>query len=149
MVDLFDLDRDGLLSRSELHSAARRLSWHWREAPFFALLDLLTTPGNSILFPPTNGYRQWVACCIDAGKRWLVIAGCTLNSCVRVSAIETRALFNPRDLQIVVDMNLSAARGSNYFPAQRYDGLSGVASAVRQMESAGVRIVRWVRWGRD
>jgi len=340
MVDLFDLldlDRDGLLSRSELHTAARRLSWHWREAPFFALLDLLATPepltkkkfitiaqqifddpmgpygsvllsthryiarfrqqtdlqpsdrpddvhdnrpgelaaqsardfegkmaafldrvggseitgnymsllkslgtchistagaamliidpqsaftegawmksigpgaigdvkpivmafnncakflynhsggveimfsrcpfppdsynwdervkkyvdpkqpyfikpGNSILFPPTNGYKQWVARCIDAGKRWLVIGGCTLNSCVRASAIETRAVFDSQELQIVVDMSLSGARGANYFPAQQYDGLSGVASAVRQMEAAGVRVVRCVRWGRD
>ena len=149
MVDLFDLldlDRDGLLSRSELHTAARRLGWHWREAPVLALLDLLTTPGNSILFPASNGYREWVTSCIDRGKRILVIGGCTLNSCVRVSAIETRSLFDQHNLQVIVDLSLTGARAANFFPSQDYGGLTTVESAVRQMEEAGVRVVRSVNW---
>ena len=32
-------------SRSDLHIAAKRLGWHWYEAPIFALIDLLTIPG--------------------------------------------------------------------------------------------------------
>ncbi|CAB1057044.1 hypothetical protein D1BOALGB6SA_1783 [Olavius sp. associated proteobacterium Delta 1] len=40
--DLLDLDHDGNVSRSELHTAATRLGWHWYEAPILALLDLLT-----------------------------------------------------------------------------------------------------------
>jgi hypothetical protein len=45
LVGLFeipDLDRDGELSRSELHKAAKGLGWHWQETPVFVLFDLLT-----------------------------------------------------------------------------------------------------------
>ena len=44
LFEKLDLDRDGRLSRSELYDAAIQLGWHWPEAPFFALLDLLTIP---------------------------------------------------------------------------------------------------------
>jgi len=36
------LGLDGALSREELNTAAVRLGWHWREAPVFAVLDLLS-----------------------------------------------------------------------------------------------------------
>ena len=106
-------------------------------------------PGNSILFPPTNGFKEWVARCVDNGKCYLVIGGCTLNSCVRVSAIETQAFFAKHNLQVIVDLSLSGARAANFFPTQQYNGLSGVASAVRQMEAAGVSVVRDVQLDLD
>ena len=40
--DILNLGRTGVLSRSELHEAARLMGWHWREAPVFAVLDLFT-----------------------------------------------------------------------------------------------------------
>ena len=103
-------------------------------------------PGNSVLFPPFNGFKEWVDFCIDCGKRTLVMGGCTLNSCVRVSSIETRAHFKVRNLQIVVDLSLSGARMRNFIPSTLYGGLSAVESAIRQMKAAGVRVVPHVEW---
>ncbi|MBW1790179.1 MAG: hypothetical protein JRK53_26800, partial [Deltaproteobacteria bacterium] len=42
LFDLLDLNKDGELSRAELHRAAKQLEWHWHEAPTLAVLDLLT-----------------------------------------------------------------------------------------------------------
>ncbi|MEE4606686.1 MAG: EF-hand domain-containing protein, partial [Desulfobacteraceae bacterium] len=42
LFERLDLNKDGRVSRSELHTAAERMGWHWQEAPIFALLDLLT-----------------------------------------------------------------------------------------------------------
>ncbi|MCP4692949.1 MAG: hypothetical protein GY859_33215 [Desulfobacterales bacterium] len=103
-------------------------------------------PGNSVLFPPTNGFREWAARCIDQGKNVLVMGGCTLNSCVRVSSIETQKQFKDRTLQVVVDLNMSGARLKNYQPSPAYDGRSAVESAVREMEASGVRVARRVQW---
>ena len=95
-------------------------------------------PGNSALWPPTNGYRRWVEGLPARGCSTLLIGGCTLNSCVRVTAMETQALFPPDVLQVVVDLSLCGARASNYGPSPLFAGLSAVQSAIRQMESAGV-----------
>jgi hypothetical protein len=103
-------------------------------------------PGNSVFFPPTNGYREWVECVIDGGKQTLVIAGCTLNSCVRVSSIETQRYFKNSGLQIVVDLSMSGARASNFIPSPHYGGLSAVEYAVREMMGAGVRVAQRVQW---
>ncbi len=103
-------------------------------------------PGNSVLFPPANGFREWVERCIDSGKNVLVMGGCTLNSCVRVSSIETQKQFGDRKLQVVVDLDLSAARVKNYKKSPMHGGLSAVESAVREMEASGVRVVRRVKW---
>ena len=103
-------------------------------------------PGNSILFPSTNGFREWVARCISKGKRMLVMGGCTLNSCVRVSSIETQHHFESQKLQVVVDLSLSGARASNFLSSSLYGGLSAVESAVREMLSEGVRVVQHVEW---
>ena len=45
LFETLDLNKDELLSRTELHTAAKRLEWQWPEAPIFALLDLLTVIG--------------------------------------------------------------------------------------------------------
>jgi len=106
-------------------------------------------PGNSVLFPPFNGFREWVERCIDNGKNILVIGGCTLNSCVRISSIETQTRFKHNQLQVVVDLSLSGARISNFIPSPLYGGLSAVESAVRQMKAAGVRVVGRIYWGKS
>ena len=103
-------------------------------------------PGNSVLYPPTNGFREWVDRLISDGKKILVIAGCTLNSCVRISAIETQQYFKDQGLQIVVDLSLAGARTSSFRPSSLYGGLSAVESAVKKMVGAGVRVTRYVRW---
>ena len=103
-------------------------------------------PGNSVLFPPNNGFREWVGCCLQDGKKILIMGGCTLNSCVRVSAIETQKLFLNQNLQVVVDLSLSGGRLRNYIPGPQFDGLSAIESAVRQMQSAGVQVVQRVTW---
>ena len=42
LFDTLDLNKDGELSRSELHDAAQLLGWYWQEAPVLAVFDLLT-----------------------------------------------------------------------------------------------------------
>ncbi|MBW1752393.1 MAG: hypothetical protein JRJ46_04680 [Deltaproteobacteria bacterium] len=103
-------------------------------------------PGNSVLYPPTNGFREWVDRFISDGKKILVIAGCTLNSCVRISAIETQQYFKNQDLQIVVDLSLAGARTSSFRPSSLYGGLSAVGSAVQEMIDAKVRVTQHIRW---
>jgi hypothetical protein len=101
-------------------------------------------PGNSILFPPTNGYRQWVEQILDRGKSILVMGGCTINSCVRVSAIETLTFFKSKNLRVIVDLSISGARIGNYRRSDLFGGLSSVESAVREMVASGVEVVRGV-----
>lgn len=101
-------------------------------------------PGNSILFPPTNGYRQWMEQILDRGKSILVMGGCTLNSCVRVSAIETLKFFKSNNLRVIVDLSISGARIGNYRRSDMFGGLSSVESAVGDMIASGVEVVRGV-----
>ncbi len=104
-------------------------------------------PGNSVLFPHTNGFRVWVENCISKGKKILVMGGCTLNSCLRVSSIETQNYFKDQKLQVVVDLSLSGARRSNYIASPMYGGFSAVESAVREINTAGVKVVGCAQWG--
>jgi nicotinamidase-related amidase len=99
-------------------------------------------PGNSVLFPPTNGFQEWIVQSIEKGLKKLVIGGCTLNSCVRVSAIETQQCFNEQSLQVIVDISLCGARLRNFEISSKFDGKSAVASAVNQMKRAGVSVAR-------
>ncbi len=103
-------------------------------------------PGNSILFPYANGFREWVETCVNEGKKTLVMGGCTLNSCLRVSSIETQNLFNDSKLRVIVDLNLSGARTNNFRRSSIYGGLSAVEYAVHEMKAAGVTVVRRVEW---
>lgn len=124
-------------------------SYDWDDV-FSGIIDTkqlyFIKPGNSVLFPTTNGYREWVERVIHAGKNILVMGGCTLNSCVRISSIETQKYFKNRNLQIVVDLSLSGARTKNFIPSSYYEGVSAVESAVRKMIDAGVWITQGVRW---
>ena len=93
-------------------------------------------PGNSILFPPTNGFADWIT---KSRIETLIIGGCTLNSCIRVSTVEIKKNFS--DLNIIVDLSLSGARASNYQSAELFDGLSPVEAAIQEMKDAGVSVV--------
>jgi hypothetical protein len=71
---------------------------------------------------------------------------CTLNSCVRVSSIETSRKFQNRKLRAVVDLSLTGARIKNYLSSPAFNGLSAVESAVVQMTAEGEQVVRQVEW---
>jgi len=103
-------------------------------------------PGNNVLALPDNGCREWVEGLIAGGVRTLVLGGCTLNSCLRVSAIALRNSFRPRELDIVVDLSLCGARSANYLPSPLFGGMSPVESAIRQMIEAGVRVSERLEW---
>jgi hypothetical protein len=102
-------------------------------------------PGNSALWPPTNGCAAWLEACVRQGCRRLVIGGCTLTSCVRVTAVETATRLSGR-LEVVVDLSLCGARAENYLPSSKFGGISPVEQALREMRDAGVRVVPRVEW---
>jgi hypothetical protein len=102
-------------------------------------------PGNSVLWPPANGFRQWLDCLHQRGRDTLVMGGCTLNSCVRVSSIETQQLQRDR-LQVVVDLSLCGARSGNYIRSPEFGGVSSVEAAVTEMLEAGVQVVPRLQW---
>lgn len=103
-------------------------------------------PGNNVFLPRTNGYREWVEGLIKCGIKNLVMGGCTLNSCLRVSAIETRRCFRNDELDVVVDLSLSGARASNYANSSLFNGMSSVEFAIREMSEAGVEVAEFVEW---
>ena len=103
-------------------------------------------PGNNVFVPAANGYREWMEALIKGGIKVLVMGGCTLNSCVRVSALETRLRFRGDELAIIVDLSLCGARASNYAGSSLFGGMSSVESAIREMSSAGIMVAERVVW---
>ena len=103
-------------------------------------------PGNSVFFPPLNGFKDWLEFCVSKGKGTLIIGGCTLNSCVRVSSIESANRMKNRNIRVVVDLSICGARLRNYLPSPLYEGVSAVESAIRQMTAADVQVVRRVEY---
>lgn len=103
-------------------------------------------PGNNALWPPGNGFRRWADHLARRGKTTLLMGGCTLNSCLRVSAVETQRCFAGRGLRVAVDLSLAGARTSNYLPSALFGGMSAVESAVREMLAAEVRVAAHVTW---
>jgi nicotinamidase-related amidase len=103
-------------------------------------------PGNNVLMPISNGCREWVEGLIASGIKTLVMGGCTMNSCVRVSAIETRNRFREAGLDVVVDLSISGARSSNYMNSPLFGGLSSVELAIREMSASGVTVAERVEW---
>ena len=103
-------------------------------------------PSNNVLMPRTNGYREWVESLVGCGMKTLVMGGCTLNSCLRVSAIETRRCFRDAGLDVVVDLSLAGARASNYMNSSLFAGMSSVEFAIREMSDAGVKVAELVEW---
>jgi hypothetical protein len=103
-------------------------------------------PGNSVLQPDTNGCRKWVESLLGRGVTTLVMGGCTLTSCVRVSAVETAGLFLDAGLAVVVDLALCGARTGTYLSSPQFNNMSPVESAIRQMTAAGVTVAESVAW---
>ena len=103
-------------------------------------------PGNSVLHPPTNGCREWVEGLIDKGKNRLVMGGCTLNSCIRISSLETLSAFRDKGLEVVVDLSLCGARSSSYLNSPQFGGISAVETAMKQMTAEGVKVTEGVEW---
>jgi nicotinamidase-related amidase len=118
-------------------------SYDWDE-PLVEVIDpdqhYFVKPGNNILWPRTNGFREWVIDLLARGKTTLVLGGCTLNSCVRVSAVEVQRCFADHGLQVVVDLSLCGGRRGNYVESSEFSGRSSVAAAIQEMISAGVRV---------
>ena len=83
---------------------------------------------------------------IKGGIKILVMGGCTLNSCVRVSARETGLRFRDGGLSVVVDLSLCGARTSNYAPIPVFSGMSPVEAAMREMSEAGIVVAERVDW---
>lgn len=91
--ELYPAVRDALLSRSDVTRVIK--------------------PGNNVLDAP--GAAQWFETAIADGVQTVVVVGCTLTSCVRVSSTCVhRKHCKPRGLRTCVDLNLSGARASNY-----------------------------------
>ena len=103
-------------------------------------------PSNNVLLPAANGFREWVAALASVGIKTLVMGGCTLNSCLRVSAVETWNYFPGKDLAVIADLSLCGARTSNYLNSDLFQGMSPVESAIRQMSAAGVLVADSVEW---
>ena len=122
-------------------------SYGWDDA----LVDILgpsqgyiIKPGNSVMWPPTNGFREWVGGLLDRGKTRLVMGGCTLNSCIRISSVDVVRHFRGDGLRVLVDLSLCGARRGNHERSARFGGVSSVESAVREMTAAGVEVVEGV-----
>jgi nicotinamidase-related amidase len=103
-------------------------------------------PGNNTLMPRSNGCREWLERMIGSGIKNLVVGGCTLNSCVRVSAIEIGNHFRDAGLEVIVDLSLCGARSSNYLDSSQFGGMSAVEFAIREMSASGVTLAERVDW---
>ena len=103
-------------------------------------------PGNCALLPDANGFREWVERLISIGKKSLVMGGCTLNSCLRVTSLETLSAFRDRGLEVIVDLSLCGARSSNYANSPQFGGISAVEAAMKQMSGEGVKVAERVEW---
>ncbi|MEZ4483182.1 MAG: hypothetical protein R2864_00840 [Syntrophotaleaceae bacterium] len=124
-------------------------SYGWDEALVPILDDgqaYFLKPSNNLLMPNSNGYGQWLDALVENGIRTLVIGGCTLNSCLRVSAVATRNAFPRENLQVVVDLSLCGARTSNYLNTEQFGGISPVEAAMREMVKNGVIVAGQVVW---
>jgi len=124
-------------------------SYDWDER-FEGIIDpdqfYFIKPGNCVLLPETNGFREWVDGLIDRGKKSLVMGGCTLNSCLRVSSLETLSAFRDKGLEVIVDLSLCGSRSSNYANSPQFGGASAVEAAMKQMSVEGVKVAERVEW---
>ncbi len=103
-------------------------------------------PSNNLFMPETNGYGEWLEALVENGIHTLVMGGCTLNSCLRVSAVATRNTIPREKLDVVVDLSLCGARTSNYLNAEQFGGISPVEAAMREMAEGGVIVAGRVVW---
>lgn len=123
-------------------------SYEWEQS-FQAVLSpaqaYFVKPGNSVLWPPTNGFREWAESLLERGRDTLVVGGCTLTSCVRVSAVDVITHLRGR-LKVLVDLRTCGARVSNYNRSAEFGGVSPVEAAVTEMRAVGVEVVPKVDW---
>ena len=128
-------------------------------------------PGNSVL--RAAGAIQWFDSIVADGIKSVVITGCTLTSCVRVSAIDVHQRYAKwSGLQTTVDLSLCGARADNYrkrCPSCLHDYLRGshwhsttnscqcdaddagfmmspVDKAINDLTSLGVNVVESFDW---
>lgn len=122
-------------------------SYDWDER-FEGIIDAgqhyFIKPGNSVLRPTSNGFREWLEGVIKRGEKNLVMGGCTLNSCMRVSAVETMKYFGNSGLEVIVDLSLCGARATNYVNSVQFGGISPVETAIREMTANGVTVTERV-----
>ncbi|KAH3765545.1 hypothetical protein Pelo_2585 [Pelomyxa schiedti] len=82
----------------------------------------------------------------------VVVGGCTLTSCVRVSACDLQEMFSGQRLEVVVDLSLCGARRDNYEirAGPHHDvfreGETAVECAIRTMKECGVIVVPAYPW---
>ncbi len=103
-------------------------------------------PGNSVLRPRTNGFASAITARLARSPFTLVIGGCTLNSCVRVSACDLMKAFGNEGLNVIVDISLCGARVRNYRPSREFNGRSSVEAAVDEMVKIGVIVTDHLDW---
>lgn len=103
-------------------------------------------PGNSVLTPAGNGFHHWLRGLLEEGRDTLVMGGCTLNSCVRISALETLRAFREQGLRVVVDLSLCGARADNYQASDQFGGRSAVEAALEEMAAGGVLLTEGGLW---
>ncbi len=124
-------------------------SYGWDDA-FAGILDeaqpYFIKPGNSIIRPRTNGSARRLEKMITQGKRTVVIGGCTLNSCIRVSAVDLVTRFRNAGLKVIADLSLCGARLSNYRDSPEFGDISSVEAAVHEMLSNDITVALNVRW---
>ena len=124
-------------------------------------------PGNSIL--RASGAIHWLDTAIfESGVRTVIVAGCTLTSCVRVTALDIQKRYgaNAAGFQTGVDLSLCGARSCNYVVrcnscmgaylrgfdtgqcTHIYDVLlqSPVGKTVSDLRDAGVRVYDSFDW---
>ncbi|XP_032221117.2 uncharacterized protein LOC116603661 [Nematostella vectensis] len=125
----------------------------------------------------SEGFPGWIQELLDSEIKTLVIGGCTITSCVRVSSCLTQKSFQNSGLRVVVDLSLCGARKENYkkrcpeclarYLDQRnlynnsylsdcnmckvpgVEMISPVDLAVQGMRKAGVNVVEKFNWPQD
>ena len=117
---------------------------------YFDNVPCFIKPNNSVF--EAKGWDSFMSKFVDqAAQTRLVIGGCTLTSCVRVTACDNAKVFGPRGLEVVVDISLCGARTDNYRPEGPghwiiHEGESAVQCAIRTMRKSGVNVVDKYMW---
>ena len=84
-----------------------------------ALANLHSDRWTNIIKPHNNildgqGAHEWLHDILSKGIKQVVIGGCTVTSCVRVSSSEIQKHYSKHGIQVYVDLSLCGARDSNY-----------------------------------
>eukprot|EP00899_Mesostigma_viride_P024168 jgi/Mesvir1/4936/Mv15926-RA.1 len=168
--DCFDTFRS-IASKVDLHAkfdevAITKCGWNTydlpldeRVRPFLEQATCFHKPDTNIVDNPT--FVEWMDSRIQGRDvSTLVIGGCTVTSCVRVSSIAIKRYWQDR-LNVIVDMSICGARSSNYIRGIGLDDpmlvrkyghelatkCSPVELSVHQMRQNGIVVVdAWDGW---